>query len=54
MQNKKDFVFGNQIRNTPYFYSIVKRRATGFSVYNQMYIPSDIGDPEQNFCNIVN
>ena len=28
--------------------------ATGFSVYNHMYIPRDFGSPEQNFWNLVN
>ena len=28
--------------------------ATGFSVYNHMYIPRDFGDPEQNFWNLIN
>ena len=27
--------------------------ATGFSVYNHMYIPRDFGDPE-NFWNLIN
>ena len=28
--------------------------ATGFSVYNHMYIPRDFGDPAQNFWNLIN
>ena len=28
--------------------------ASGFSVYNHMYIPRDFGDPVQNFWNLVN
>jgi len=54
MQNKKDFGFGTQIRKSPYFNSTVKWGATGFSVYNHMYIPRDFGDTEQNFWNLVN
>ena len=54
MQNKKDFGFGTQIRKSPYFNSTVKCGATGFSVYNHMYIPRDFGSPEQNFWNLVN
>ena len=54
MQNKKDFGFGTQIRKSPYFNSTVKWGATGFSVYNHMYIPRDFGSPEQNFWNLVN
>ena len=54
MQNKKDFGFGTQIRKSPYFNSTVKWGATGFSVYNHMYIPRDFGNPEQNFWNLVN
>ena len=34
--------------------STVKWGATGFSVYNHMYIPRDFGDPEKNFWNLVN
>ena len=28
--------------------------ASGFSVYNHMYIPRDFGNPEQNFWNLIN
>ena len=51
---KKDFGFGTQIRKSPYFDSTVKWGATGFSVYNHMYIPRDFGDTEQNFWNLIN
>ena len=51
--SKKDFGFGNQIRKSPYFDSTVKWGATGFSVYNHMYIPRDFGNPEQNFWNLI-
>ena len=54
MTDKKDFGFGTQIRKSPYFDSTVKWGATGFSVYNHMYIPRDFGSPEQNFWNLVN
>ena len=54
MQDKKDFGFGTQIRKSPYFNSTVKWGATGFSVYNHMYIPRDFGNPEQNFWNLIN
>ena len=50
----KNFGFGTQIRKSPYFESTVKWGATGFSVYNHMYIPRDFGDPEQNFWNLIN
>ena len=49
-----DFGFGTQIRKSPYFDATVRWGATGFSVYNHMYIPRDFGDPEQNFWNLVN
>ncbi len=51
--NNKNFGFGTQIRKSPYFDSTVKWGATGFSVYNHMYIPRDFGDPEQNFWNLI-
>ena len=54
MENKKNFGFGTQIRKSPYLDSTVKWGATGFSVYNHMYIPRDFGSPEQNFWNLVN
>ncbi len=54
MQNKKNFGFGTQIRKSPFFNSTVKWGATGFSVYNHMYIPRDFGSPEQNFWNLIN
>ena len=49
----KSFGFGTQIRKSPYFDSTVKWGATGFSVYNHMYIPRDFGNPEQNFWNLI-
>ena len=49
----KSFGFGTQIRKSPFFDSTVKWGATGFSVYNHMYIPRDFGDPEKNFWNLV-
>ena len=51
--NNKNFGFGTQIRKSPYFDSTVKWGATGFSVYNHMYIPRDFGDPERNFWNLI-
>ena len=53
MKNR-NFGFGTQIRKSPFFNSTVKWGATGFSVYNHMYIPRDFGDPEKNFWNLVN
>ena len=54
MQDKRDFGFGTQIRKSPFFDSTVKWGATGFSVYNHMYIPRDFGSPEKNFWNLIN
>ncbi|NVK41242.1 MAG: glycine cleavage system protein T, partial [Oceanospirillaceae bacterium] len=53
-QEQKEFGFGTQIRKSPYFDATVRWGATGFSVYNHMYIPRDFGSPEQNFWNLVN
>lgn len=49
MTQIQDFGFGTQIRKSPYFDATVRWGATGFSVYNHMYIPRDFGDPVQNF-----
>ena len=51
--SRKNFGFGTQIRKSPYFDATVKWGATGFSVYNHMYIPRDFGSPEQNFWNLI-
>ncbi len=51
--SNKNFGFGTQIRKSPYFDSTVKWGATGFSVYNHMYIPRDFGSPERNFWNLI-
>ncbi len=51
--SNKNFGFGTQIRKSPYFDSTVKWGATGFSVYNHMYIPRDFGSPDQNFWNLI-
>ena len=49
----KNFGFGTQIRKSPFFDSTIKWGATGFSVYNHMYIPRDFGNPEKNFWNLI-
>ena len=54
MAASDDFGFGTQIRKSPFFDATVRWGATGFSVYNHMYIPRDFGDPVQNFRNLVN
>ena len=54
MHSSDDFGFGTQIRKSPFFDATVRWGATGFSVYNHMYIPRDFGDPEQNFWTLVN
>ena len=51
--SNKNFGFGTHIRKSPYFDSTVKWGATGFSVYNHMYIPRDFGSPERNFWNLI-
>ena len=53
IMHNKNFGFGTQIRKSPYFESTVKWGATGFSVYNHMYIPRDFGSPEKNFWNLI-
>ncbi len=45
--------FGAQIRQSPFFEATRRWGATGFSVYNHMYIPRDFGDPERNFRNLI-
>ena len=52
-QKSDDFGFGTQIRKSPFFDATVRWGATGFSVYNHMYIPRDFGNPEQNFWNLI-
>ena len=54
IMSNKNFGFGTQIRKSPYFDATVRWGATGFSVYNHMYIPRDFGSSEQNFWNLVN
>ncbi len=46
--------FGTQVRPSPYSDAALRWGATGFSVYNHMYIPRDFGDHVQNFWNLVN
>ena len=52
-QQSGDFGFGTQIRKSPFFDATVRWGATGFSVYNHMYIPRDFGNPEQNFWDLI-
>ncbi len=56
-QDERDFTamsFGTQVRKSPYSDAALRWGATGFSVYNHMYIPRDFGDHVQNFWNLVN
>ncbi len=46
--------FGTQIRKSPYFHSTQKWGATGYSVYNHMYIPRSFGSAEDNYWNLIN
>ena len=48
------FSFGTQVRKSPFSDAALRWGASGFSVYNHMYIPRDFGDPVQNFWNLVN
>ncbi len=55
--DEQDFTamsFGTQVRKSPYSDAALRWGATGFSVYNHMYIPRDFGDHVQNFGNLVN
>ncbi len=55
--DEQDFTamsFGTQVRKSPYSDAALRWGATGFSVYNHMYIPRDFGDHVQNFWNLVN
>lgn len=54
MTLQDDYGFGTQVRKSPYFDATVRWGATGFSVYNHMYIPRDFGDPVANFWTLVN
>ena len=49
----KTLVLEPKLENLLTFDSTVKWGATGFSVYNHMYIPRDFGSPEQNFWNLI-
>lgn len=53
-KSTSQFGFGTQIRKSPFFDSTQKWGATGYSVYNHMYIPRSFGDPVANFWNLVN
>ncbi|MEM7293443.1 MAG: glycine cleavage T C-terminal barrel domain-containing protein [Pseudomonadota bacterium] len=46
--------FGTQIRKSPFFNATQRAGATGYSVYNHMYIPRSFGDPEENYWNLIN
>jgi aminomethyltransferase len=53
MAETQEYGFGTQIRKSPFFDATVRWGATGFSVYNHMYIPRDFGDPVRNFWSLV-
>mgnify|MGYP000533248214 CR=1 FL=1 len=53
MTRRRDFGFGTQIRKSPYFDATVRWGATGFSVYNHMYMPTGYGDPAAEYRRVT-
>ena len=54
MTQTSGFGFGTQIRKSPYFDATLRWGDKAVSIYNHMYITQEIGDPKQNFWNLVN
>lgn len=54
MTSPHDFVFGTQVRKSPFFDATVRWGVQAFSVYNHMYLPRSFGDLEGNFWTLVN
>ena len=45
---------GARIRKSPYFDSTIKYGATGFTIYNKMYLPTSFAGPEKEYESLVN
>ena len=43
-----------RIRKSPYFDSTIKHGATGFTIYNKMYLPTSFAGPEKEYESLVN
>ena len=54
MTRPTDFIFGTQIRKSPFFDATMKWGVKAFSVYNHMYLPRSFGDEVANFWTLVN
>lgn len=54
MARPEDFVFGTQVRKSPYFAATLRWGVKAFSVYNHMYLPRSFGSEEANFRALVN
>ena len=53
MSQPSDFLFGTQVRKSPFFDATVRWGVEAFSIYNHMYLPRSFGDPVANFWNLV-
>ena len=45
---------GSRVRKSPYFDSTIKYGATGFTIYNRMYLPTSFSGPEKEYLSLVN
>ena len=45
---------GSRIRKSPYFDSTIKYGATGFTIYNRMYLPTAFSGPEREYNSLIN
>lgn len=53
MARAEDFVFGTQVRKSPYFDATLRWGVKAFSVYNHMYLPRSFGSEEANFRALI-
>ena len=45
---------GSRVRKSPYYDSTIKYGVTGFTIYNNMYLPTSFSGPESEYHSLIN
>ena len=53
MNSNPEITFGTRIRKSPFFDSTIKWWAKGFTIYNNMYMPTYYASYEEDYWSLV-
>ena len=49
----QSITYGPRVAKSPYWEATVAAGATGFSIYNHMFMPTGYGDPEGEYWRLI-